>query len=178
MSTHTGFPQYEQRPVNFGDDEAIYHDPYDAHTLSFDASSKMTHQTSGVPALDVSGLKNEDGQTQAELLASEYRSSPTSSRRSGPEDLSRKPSFSQNRKSAASNLDALTYIDEDFNYYSNRQRPVNDRSGDSLIYNAADMGREGSNRSIQDLGRYWSSCVAAECHDILPQYRIPGSPEA
>ncbi|TDL28516.1 rhomboid-domain-containing protein [Rickenella mellea] len=151
MSAHSPLPRFEQRPVNFGDEEYTY-DTQERSTNrpSLDATSRLTHQTSGIPVPDSSMRKNEFGQTEAEALASEYRSSPSSSRNSQPPgNFDRLSSFSQHRKSVASNLDALTYIDEEFNYYPSQPTPQtsDDRS---LIINAADIGRSGSSPAIQE----------------------------
>lgn len=151
----TGHAFYS-KPVNFGDQESPYNDPYDTKTRTVtDNSSFRTYQTSGILAADTSGKKNEHGQTEAQIVAFDYQlSSPRSPTSSDP--LARKPSnASAHRKSfAPSNTDALTYIDEDFNYYPSRAKNSStDRDSALLVANAADMGRKDrESRGFDDLG--------------------------
>lgn len=173
MNTHDAHHySFEEQPVNFGDGPD-YYDPYDHASSSpgWDASTAQTNLTSGVLAYDTSGDRNSMGLTQAELVASEYRYSPTSSRQAaaGSHDMSRHQSTTSNRKSAAgsvlypaSSTDALTYIDEDFNYYSNRRpRVTRETSNSGLVSNAADMGTSEpmAGRSVQDLGQCLSLSI-------------------
>ena len=172
---------HEQKPVNFGD---FYsppnYDPYaDTRTRTEDTESVYTHATSGIVALDNSGRKNELGQTEAEAVAHSYRSSPTNdadSKTSGAVSaLDRRTStFSQNRKSMApSNADALTYIDEDFNYYSSRKdTPSGDKMDDPLVQNAADMGRTDRTRSMSELGE--GHVFSFMSLHLIPSVRISG----
>lgn len=153
---------HEQRNVNFGDYEPPNYDPYaDTRTRTNDTESVYTHATSGILAPDDSGIKNDFGQTEAEAVAHSYRSSPLSStdaRSSKPGSSSgldrRTSAFSQNRKSVAlSNVDAMTYIDEDFNYYSSRKNTSSgEKLDDPLVQNAAGMGRADGSRSMSELG--------------------------
>ena len=163
MNTTSGGYAYYSQPVNFGD-QPSYNDPYDARTrtITADNSSLNTYQTSGVPAVDTSGKKNEHGQTEAEIVAFDYHRSspltPSSSKMGYSESLTRQPSNkSSHRKSfAPSNTDALTYIDEDFNYYPSRTntKPNPDRDSALLVANAAGMGRKDTreSRAFNDLG--------------------------
>ena len=104
------------------------------------------------------------GQTEAEIVAFDYHQSsprsPTSNAGGFTDNHSRQPSVrsAHGKSYAASNTDALTYIDEDFNYYSNKRdsKPIPDRDSALLVSNAADMGRKDTrdSRAFNDLGMY------------------------
>lgn len=121
--------------------------------MTADASSVLTHQTSGILAPDASGIRNEHGQTEAELVAYDYRSSPVSTtpstsrlvRPQSTELTPRSSHYGGKSYAASSVVDALTYIDEDFNYYpsQNDRQASGDTQDASLVHNAANMG-EGS----------------------------------
>ena len=166
MATSSSYLQpYTQGPVNFRDDVS-----YDTEMVArapplvqdSDVSSIATRATSGVLAIDTTGSKNEFGQTEAEGVLHKYRTSPSSASPgsvmspSGGDAVARTRSVdrqSQFRKSyAASNMDAMTYVDEDFNYYpSRRVSETDDKFDASLVQNAANMGRSDS-RGMSDLG--------------------------
>lgn len=155
--------QYYQKPVNFGD----FSDPYPgSKTRTADASSLATHATSGILVLDTSDHRDEHGQSAAERVASEYLSSPSpNSSSSSGTAVARSRSIDASsqfgRKSVApSNLDAMTYIDEDFNYYSSRKpSEADDKNDSSLIGDAAGMGRSDGARSMADLGKGGSNIL-------------------
>lgn len=183
----TSFHPREERPVNFGDFDSAYNDHYDAdtRTRTADASSMLTNQTSGVLAYDHSAEVNEHGQTAAELVAYDYRSSPINSSpsmsrlvRRQSEGFESTPRTSQYGKdyAASSVVDAMTYIDEDFNYYPSRntRQSSSDKQDISLMHNAAVMGGERNSRSVEDMGME----VMLTFFSSLPEnsiHRIPGS---
>lgn len=79
MDAKPGGYSYYSQPVNFGDHASRYNDAYDTRTqtMTVDNSSLRTYQTSGIPAEDHSGKRNQLGQTEAEIVAFDYhRSSP------------------------------------------------------------------------------------------------------
>ena len=117
---------------------------------------------------------NERGETRAQALATEYRASPVDPGLSPPAgivssassqtygDYSSSASEYQSgkgadyakRRSVASNLDAMTYIDENYNLYrsprTNPPSPFNDNA--SLVDNAAIPAGRSTHR-MSDLGR-------------------------
>lgn len=117
---------------------------------------------------------NERGETRAQALATEYRASPVQpglSPREGLVSSSSSQSFGDyssnaseyqsgkgadlysKRRSVASNLDAMTYIDEDYNLYrSPRSQPTDKFKGNaSLVEHAATPAGVSSHR-MSDLG--------------------------
>jgi hypothetical protein len=161
MNSDKGGYAFYSQPVNFGDKHSTYNDPYDARTqtVTADHSSLHTYQTSGVLAEDPSGRRNAHGQTEAEIVAFDYQlSSPKSPTSGDADNLARQPSVksAHGKSYAASNTDAMTYIDEDFNYYSSKRnsKPIPDRDSAHLVSNAADMGRKDTrdSRAFNDLG--------------------------
>lgn len=56
----------------------------------------------------------------------------------------------------------LTYIDEDFNYHSNKPRSPQDDPETPLVYEAADMGRS---KNFQDLGKISNRLLGIACPD-------------
>ena len=147
----------------------------------------MTSGTSGILAVDPSGMKNTEGKTEAELVAHTYRtspeSSPTASRTPGDQgDLKRSSSAFGGKSETHSNMDALTYIDEDFNYYSSKKdrgpSTKADHSDMSLVDNAADMGRL-SRHSMADLGELLrpSQLYSREKTNSSKEYQDPYKPD-
>lgn len=173
---------YEQRAVNFGDYGPPDYDPYaDTRTRTNDAASTYTHATSGILVPDDSVKKNEYGQTEAEAVAHSYLSfppsaDPSTSRQSRVSSIDRRTSnTSKYRKSfAPSNTDALTYIDEEGNYYSNRKKyNLADKSEDSLVHNAADMGENQAPRSMTDLGELYFQLIIINLLTTQSEYQDP-----
>jgi hypothetical protein len=113
----------------------------------------------------VQGGLNERGETRAQALASEYRSSPVNlSPRDGALSSASSQTFSSSEQSkdllakrksvASSNLDAMTYVDENYNIYRSPRMKNGDQFNDnaSLVDHAA--APAGASRRMADLGAY------------------------
>ncbi|QRW00376.1 clathrin adaptor complex small chain [Ceratobasidium sp. AG-Ba] len=154
------------QPVNFGDGDSNNH-AYHASKQSLGASTELSYPqskfNSGISVYDgedpfasgagYKGGLNERGETRAQALASEYRSSPIDgSPRGGLVSSASSHTIGDStqttdyyakdmskRRSVASNLDAMTYIDENYNLYRSPRTqaadPFNDNA--SLVDNAA-----------------------------------------
>lgn len=123
--------------VHYGDsiEDTLARDPYDAYDQHAENSTIVTGYTSGVPAPDTREGPMSDGQTDAEVVASQYMQSPST------RPLSITDQSSTNR---------LTYIDEDFNYYPSKPLPPIDDNQDAyLVRNAADVGRSGDYQDLE-----------------------------
>ena len=92
--------------------------------------------------------RDADGHTEAEAVMHRYRTSPVSPSDSGAQGSSLRP-LSTVKERPPSTAGALTYIDEDFNYYPSRRPTETDAHDASLVRNAAEPGRS---RGFQDLG--------------------------
>ncbi|KAG9033105.1 hypothetical protein FS837_002548 [Tulasnella sp. UAMH 9824] len=149
-----GYPEPEQRPVNFNDDDS-------AGPPAYDSSNRNPHRTpapstmysmpgisrpvSGITAEDPFSQVDEYGQTRAESVAKQYRRESTGQgyrredsfndvdfdERSQPSPITPgygKPQggpYDSNKSSIypyGASTDAITYIDENFNTYSSRNR--------------------------------------------------------
>jgi hypothetical protein len=85
----------------------------------------------------------------------------------GHSNLIRGTSLRTTAPSHYTNTNRLTYVDEDFNYYSNHpNRPQDDHADASLVENAAKIDGhdtpKGGSRSYQDLGEWTRSCVVGQ----------------
>lgn len=126
---------------HFGD--TLVRDPYETYGqnpphASNDASTITTAYTSGTRAPEPKVSRHSSGQTEAELLAAQYKDSPPH----------REPSIFDGDKQSTNRL---TYVDEDYNYYPSKPLPaIDDKQDAPLVQNAADVGRSGS---YQDLGK-------------------------
>ncbi|KAG8910139.1 hypothetical protein FRC00_008786, partial [Tulasnella sp. 408] len=149
-----GYPEPEQRPVNFNDDDS-------AGPPAYDSSNRNPHKTpapstmyslpgisrpvSGITAEDPFSQRDEYGQTRAESVAKQYRRESTGQgyrredsfndvdfdERSQPSPItpgyskSQAGQYDSNKSSVypyGASTDAITYIDENFNTYSSRNR--------------------------------------------------------
>ncbi|CAG8758272.1 12113_t:CDS:2, partial [Acaulospora colombiana] len=157
---------YATQPVNFGDSQDDFFQKGSANVMSNDdgrktyndKSSIMTGWTSGI-TVPYQEPRDENGQSYAQAIASEY-----SARGSQidpppmpePYDAQRRPpsdnmgTKAENRKSAGWESTGLSYVDENFRYYSTRGTPTphsQQLRGDSptdahdapLVTNAASM---------------------------------------
>ncbi|CAE6432560.1 unnamed protein product [Rhizoctonia solani] len=150
------------QPVNFND-EPSGSNAYHASKHSLGASTEQSYPQSkfdsgvsaeqGDPFVNGDGYKgglNERGETRAQALASEYRSSPVNlSPRDGALSSASSQSFSSSEQSkdllakrksvASSNLDAMTYVDENYNIYRSPRMKNGDQFNDnaSLVDHAA-----------------------------------------
>ncbi|KAG8701481.1 hypothetical protein FRC09_005342, partial [Ceratobasidium sp. 395] len=166
------------QPVNFneGQDNHAYH----ASKQSLGASTEMSYPQSkfdsGISAYEdedpfasgagYKGGLNERGETRAQAVASEYRASPVhhspreglvssaSSHTVGESSLStdyNTKDYSK-RRSVASNLDAMTYIDENYNLYRSPRTPATDFNDNaSLVDNAAAPAGSNTHHRMSDL---------------------------
>ncbi|KAG8722777.1 hypothetical protein FRC08_010387 [Ceratobasidium sp. 394] len=165
------------QPVNFNDGQG--NQAYHASKQSLGASTELSYPQSkfdsGVSAYEdddpfASGTEfrgglNERGETRAQALASEYRASPVqgftreglvssaSSHTVGAysqstDDYLKDPA---KRRSVASNLDAMTYIDEDYNLYRSPRTGATNQFNDnaSLVEHAATPA--GASHRMSDL---------------------------
>ncbi|GAB1517439.1 hypothetical protein RhiTH_000487 [Rhizoctonia solani] len=164
------------QPVNFNDEPSgsnAYHVSKHSLGASTELSYPQSKFNSGVsieqddPFVSGDGYKgglNERGETRAQALASEYRSSPVNlspRARDGALSSSSSQTFSSSeqskdllakRKSVAySNLDAMTYVDENYNIYRSPQMKNGDQFNDnaSLVDHAA--APAGTSRRMADL---------------------------
>ncbi|KEP54380.1 rhomboid family protein [Rhizoctonia solani 123E] len=155
-------PSPATQPVNFGDEPSssnAYHGSKQSLGASTELSYPQSKFNSGIsveaqdPFVSGEGYKgglNENGQTRAQALASEYRSSPINlSPRDGALSSASSQTFSSSeqskdllatRKSATSSqLDAMTYVDENYNVYRSPRMKNADQFNDnaSLVEHAA-----------------------------------------
>jgi hypothetical protein len=137
----SSYPQYSDS------DQGPYNDPFlNPPRTPGDTGTELSWprgRDSGIPAYDALTYKrNEHGETEAQAVASNYRShtplSPDSDRthvqRSGSGDD--ETAVSHNRPTSLA--DNLTYIDEDFNYYKSKPHGSNtlDSAEAGLVANA------------------------------------------
>ncbi|KAL5635958.1 hypothetical protein ACGC1H_004682 [Rhizoctonia solani] len=157
-----GPPSPATQPVNFGDEPSssnAYHGSKQSLGASTELSYPQSKFNSGISVEDqdpfvigegYKGGLNENGQTRAQALASEYRSSPINlSPRDGALSSASSQTFSSSeqskellatRKSATSSqLDAMTYVDENYNVYRSPRMKNPDQFNDnaSLVEHAA-----------------------------------------
>lgn len=145
-------PRYQTQPVNFGDTN----DDFGRRTQTDgDNLTHLSGYTSGI-TVPYSEPLNERGETQAQALASEYSKSRLDANELTPPGnptaryggLAPPPQDPDKRKSSAlESNDALTYIDEDFNYYSSRRnRAKRDSPTEALLVANAypPAGQEGA----------------------------------
>ncbi|KAF8682400.1 Rhomboid family [Rhizoctonia solani] len=164
------------QPVNFNDEPSgsnLYHVSKHSLGASTELSYPQSKFNSGVsieqddPFVSGDGYKgglNERGETRAQALASEYRSSPVNlspRARDGALSSSSSQTFSSSEQSkdllakrksvASSNLDAMTYVDENYNIYRSPQMKNGDQFNDnaSLVDHAA--APAGTSRRMADL---------------------------
>ncbi|CAE6446731.1 unnamed protein product [Rhizoctonia solani] len=164
------------QPVNFNDEPSgsnAYHVSKHSLGASTELSYPQSKFNSGVsieqddPFVSGDGYKgglNERGETRAQALASEYRSSPVNlspRARDGALSSSSSQTFSSSEQSkdllakrksvASSNLDAMTYVDENYNIYRSPQMKNGDQFNDnaSLVDHAA--APAGTSRRMADL---------------------------
>lgn len=160
-----------QKLVNFDEDHTNYqppkYDPYGSTAGRDDGASVTSHATSGILAHDYTNSLNERGETDAQTIAQSFRSAPstysqnTTTRSINDTGLDRRTSAaSQLARTgfAPSGKDSLGDIDEEFDPYpsSGRAKGFQTDDDDSLVQNAADMGRMDKPRAMGDLGM-WNS---------------------
>ncbi|CAG7846096.1 Uncharacterized rhomboid protein AN10929 [Serendipita indica DSM 11827] len=170
-------PAFATQPVNFNDSHSDFFQraPTDGNPTGIqheerrtynDRSSVLTGWTSGI-TVPYHSEKRDDGQTHAQAIANEYsnrasRMEPSATYNASPNARhSQALSGGGDRKSVGPDSAGLSYIDENFRYYSSRGTPVShdhrrldsptDAHDAPLVSNAADM--DGSGHRLRDLGK-------------------------
>ncbi|KAJ1310202.1 hypothetical protein OPQ81_006945 [Rhizoctonia solani] len=150
------------QPVNFNDEPSssnAHHESKQSLAASTELSYPQSKFNSGISAYEddpfvsgegYKGGLNERGETRAQALASEYRSSPvnlsphdgvlsSASSQTYSSSEQSKDLLSKRKSVASSNLDAMTYVDENYNVYRSPRMKNGDQFNDnaSLVEHAA-----------------------------------------
>ena len=152
------------KQVNFEPEYSSYrppaYDPFDTNSpqldAKFDAATIASHATSGVVAYQKPTTLNALGETEAEEMASSYRSAPSVYSHNSTQDgrLSRQTSSaSQARRNMTSPRPNLGDVEEEYTPYSDQGKNIRTDDDDNpLVQNAADMGRSDKKKAMDDLG--------------------------
>ena len=152
------------KQVNFEPEYSSYrppaYDPFDTNSpqldAKFDAATIASRATSGVVAYQKPTTLNALGETEAEEMASSYRSAPSVYSHNSTQDggLSRQTSSaSQARRNMTSPRPNLGDVEEEYTPYSDQGKNIRTDDDDNpLVQNAADMGRSDKKKAMDDLG--------------------------
>lgn len=158
---------YTQEPVKFNDEPPEYASTHVGAGPSRKGATTITTGLTSLPGLSrtVSGVtadpfdeRNENGRTDAESIVHHYRRSTTSPSNDADSDVHYRPHDDDDRASSvypypASTTEAMTYVDENFQSYSNRRRPPPaETPKEELEEPYAASNDRNMSRSFQDLG--------------------------